>query len=160
MRSPLILPIFLAVTGMALAVASAPMSRFAPEAHADAGTIKKRQDILGSFGEAVKEPGAMLRQEAPFDLAVVKASLKTIKEGAPKLKELFPDDSKTGGYTEALPVIWEQKDAFWGVLDQLIATATAAEAQIKDESTFRAEWGKVSANCRACHKVYRVLPKS
>ena len=158
MRSPLILPIFLAVTGIALA--AAPASRIVAEARADAGTIKKRQDILGSFGEAVKEPGAMLRQEAAFDLAVVKASLKTIKEGAPKLKELFPDDSKTGGYTEALPVIWEQKAAFWGVLDQLVATAAAAETQIKDETTFRTEWGKVSANCRACHKVYRTLPKS
>ena len=102
----------------------------------------------------------MLRQEAPFDLAVVRTSLKTIMEGTPKLKSLFPDDSKTGGNTEALPAIWEKKDAFWSILDQLEASAIAAQAAIKDEATFRAEWGKVSSNCRACHKVYRLLPKS
>ena len=68
----------------------------------------------------------MLRQEAPFDLAVVQAALKTIAEGAPKLKALFPDNSKSGAYTEALPVIWEKKDDFLQLVDQLAASATAA----------------------------------
>ena len=31
----------------------------------------------------------------------------------------------------------------------------AAEAAIKDEATFKAEWGKVMGNCGACHKEYR-----
>ena len=102
----------------------------------------------------------MLRQEAPFDLGVVRSSLQKIAEGAPKLKSLFPDDSKTGGNTEALPVVWQKKEEFLKLFDQLAASAVAASAAIKDEATFRAEWGKVSTNCRACHKVYRVLPKS
>jgi cytochrome c556 len=127
---------------------------------AQGDAIRMRQDILGSFGTAVKEPGAMLRQEAPFDLAVVRASLKTIAEGAPKLKTMFPDDSKSGAYTEALPVIWDKKTDFLQIVDQLAASAAAAGSAIKDEATFRAEWGKVSSNCRACHKVYRTLPKS
>ena len=127
---------------------------------AESEAIGKRQEILGSFGKAVKEPGAMLRHEAAFDLAVVQAALKTVADGAPKLKSLFPDDSKTGAFTEALPVIWEKKDAFLQIVDQLAASAAAAKTAIKDEATFRSEWGKVSSNCRACHKVYRVLPKS
>ena len=129
-------------------------------ASAQSPAIRSRQEILGSFGRAVKEPGGMLREESPFDLAIVQASLKTIAEGAPKLKELFPDDSKSGAYTEALPIIWEKKKAFVQILDQLAASARAAKLAIKDEASFRGEWGKVSANCRACHKVYRVLPKS
>jgi cytochrome c556 len=143
-----------------LALALLAVSPFAGSAAAQSAAIAMRQEILGSFGSAVKEPGAMLRQEAPFDLAVVQASLKKIAEGAPKLKTLFPDDSKTGAYTEALPAIWEKKDDFLKTVDQLAASATAAGAAIKDEATFRSEWGKVSSNCRACHKVYRVLPKS
>ena len=130
------------------------------DAQAQSDAIAQRQAILGSFGKAVKEPGAMLRHEAAFDLAIVQASLKTIAEGAPKLKALFPDDSKSGAYTEALPVIWDKKDDFLKIVDQLAASAAAASAAIKDEATFRSEWGKVSSNCRACHKVYRVLPKS
>ena len=75
-------------------------------------------------------------------------------------KALFPDNSKTGAYTEALPMIWEKKDAFLQIVDQLASSAAAAGSTIKDEATFQAEWGKVSTNCRACHKVYRVLPKN
>lgn len=129
-------------------------------AHAQSPAISQRQEILGSFGKAVKEPGAMLRQEAPFDMAVVQSSLKTIAEGSPKLKALFPDDSKAGAYTEALPIIWEKKAEFLQLIDALAVAAKSASANIKDEATFRTEWGKVSTNCRACHKVYRTLPKS
>ena len=164
MRSRLILPV---VLGLAAVAGHSPppwtsgaQAQAQGGAQGDAISIRMRQEILGTFGDAVKEPGTMLRQEAPFDLAVVRASLKTIADGAPKLKTLFPDDSKSGHYTEALPTIWERKEAFLAIVDQLAASATAAGAAIKDEATFRIEWGKVSSNCRACHKVYRVLPKS
>ncbi len=122
--------------------------------------IRMRQQVLGTFGDAVKEPGAMLRQEAAFDLEIVRASLKKIADGSPKLKTLFTDDSKSGAYTEALPAIWERKDAFLAIFDKLGESATKASAAIKDEATFRSEWGKVSANCRECHKAYRALPKN
>ena len=102
----------------------------------------------------------MLRQEAAFDIEIVRASLKKIADGSPKLRKLFPDDSKSGAYTEALPVIWERKEAFLAIFDKLGESAVKASAAIKDEATFRSEWGKVSANCRECHKAYRALPKN
>lgn len=144
----------------ALGAAGLTLAILPHRVQAQSEAIAARQAILGSFGNAVKEPGSMLRHEATFDLAIVQASLKTIAEGAPKLKTLFPDDSKSGAYTEALPVIWDKKDEFLKIVDQLAASATAARAAVKDEASFRNEWGKVSSNCRACHKVYRVLPKS
>ena len=148
------------ILGLLGVAAAASVGSSLDQVSAQSDAIQMRQGVLGSFGKAVKEPGSMLRQEAPFDLAIVRASLKTIADGAPKLKTLFPDDSKSGAYTEALPVIWEKKESFLQILDQLAASATAAGAAIKDEATFRAEWGKVSSNCRACHKVYRTLPKN
>ena len=33
--------------------------------------------------------------------------------------------------------------------------AKAAQAAIKDEASFKAEWGKIGANCGGCHKAYR-----
>ena len=131
----------------------------AGHARAQSAAIKERQAVFDTFGDAVKEPGEMLRQEAAFDLKVVQASLKAIREGAPKLKALFPEDSKTGGNTEALAVIWTRKDQVLMLFDKLATDAAAAAAAIKDEATFKAEWGKVSSNCRGCHKVYRALPK-
>src|SRR5262245_41007545 len=39
--------------------------------------IKERQDLMKANAEALKAPGAMLKGDAPFDLAKVKDSLKT-----------------------------------------------------------------------------------
>jgi cytochrome c556 len=126
---------------------------------ADSPAIKQRKEILKSFGAATKDPGAMNRGEAAFDLAKVQAALKVYQSGAPKLKGLFPADSKTGGETQALPVIWEKKKEFDGLWDKLAADASAAAGKIKDEASFKAEFPKVLANCGGCHKVYRVPPK-
>jgi cytochrome c556 len=128
--------------------------------YAQSAAIGQRKEILKSFGAAMKEPGAMAKGEAPFDLAKVQASLKTIAEGAPKLVNLFPDDSKTGGETKALPAIWEKKDEFVGIYKKLEADAKAASAAIKDEASFKAEWPKIGANCGTCHKTFREQPKT
>jgi cytochrome c556 len=39
---------------------------------------------------------------------------------------LFPDDSKTGGDTAALPLIWEKKSEFDAIFVKLGADSTAA----------------------------------
>ena len=120
--------------------------------YAQSAAIGQRKEILKTFGGAMKEPGGIAKGETPFDLAKVQASLKTISEGAPKLGGLFPDDSKTGGETQALPVIWEKKAEFEGLFKKLETDAKAAAVAIKDEATFKAEWPKIGANCGNCHK--------
>jgi cytochrome c556 len=122
------------------------------------GAIKGRQDAMKAMAGATKEPGAIAKGEAKFDLAKVQASLKTLESTAGKLKGLFPDDSK-GGDTKALPVAFTNKADLLGKLDGLAAAAKAAQGTIKDEATFKTEWPKVAANCGGCHKVYRMPPK-
>lgn len=122
---------------------------------AQSAAIGQRQEAMKTFGGAMKEPGGMMKGATPFDLPKVQASLKILADGAPKLKELFPDDSKTGGKTEALPAIWEKKAEFLARYDKLAADATAAAVAIKDEASFKTEWPKIGANCGGCHKEYR-----
>jgi cytochrome c556 len=121
--------------------------------------IKERQGHLKAMGDAVKPVAAMFKGEADFDLAKVQAALKVIQERAPKLPTLFPDDSKTGEDTEALPVIWDEKADFEGRYKKLADDAKAAEAAITDEETFADGWKKVVGNCSGCHKKFR-KPKS
>ncbi|MDE2579272.1 MAG: cytochrome c [Hyphomicrobiales bacterium] len=121
--------------------------------------IKARQEILKGFGKAAKPVGAMAKGEAPFDLAVVQNALKTFAEGSKKLPGLFPDDSKEGGDTEALPRIWDEKAKFNAGYDKLAADSTAALAAIKDEASFKANAGKVFGDCKACHDDYRAKKK-
>jgi cytochrome c556 len=121
--------------------------------------IDARQKAMKAMSQAAKGPGGMMKGAAAFDLAKVQAALKVYQDEAGKAKGLFPADSKTGGDTEALPVIWEKKAEFEGKWDKLVADAKAAAAAIKDEASFKAEYGKVMGNCGGCHKVFR-KPKS
>lgn len=121
--------------------------------------IKERQDHLEAMGDATKPARAMFKGEEDFDLAKVKAALKTIQEKTALLPPLFPDDSKTGGDTEALPIIWDEKADFEARFKKLGDAAKAAEASITDEASFPDTWKEVMGNCSACHKKYR-KPKS
>lgn len=124
----------------------------------NAAGVTARKEAMKQYGGAVKEPGAMNKGEAPFDLAKVQASLKKIEELSVTSKTLFGDDTKTGE-TDTLPAAFENKADLFGMFDKTAAAAKAAAAAIKDEASFKAEWGKVVSNCGGCHKAYR-KPKS
>jgi cytochrome c556 len=120
----------------------------------NAAGITARKDAMKAFGGAAKGPGGMAKGDAPFELAKVQASLKTIEETATKAKGLFGDDTKTGE-TDTLPAAFEKKADLLARFDKIGADAKAAESAIKDEASFKAEWPKVVSNCGGCHKEYR-----
>ena len=117
--------------------------------------IAARRAILKGFGDATKAPAAMLKGEEKFDLAKVQAALKTYSEGAKKLPALFPDTSKTGGDTAALPKIWEDKARFESLYARLDKDAAANMSAIVDEASFKREFPKQLGDCKACHDDYR-----
>jgi len=119
--------------------------------------ITARKDAMKALGGATRDPGAIAKGEAPFDLAKVQASLKTIESTAAKAKTVFPADSKDGD-TAALPVAFTNQADLFAKFDKMGADAKAAQAAIKDEASFKAEWPKVVASCGGCHKVYRKPP--
>lgn len=137
-----------------LAVASAIALGATAVMAQNAAGIKARQESMKAMGGAMKDPGAMAKGEVPFELAKVQASLKTIEEQAVKSKGLYGDDTKTGE-TDTLPAAFENKADLMAKFDKTAADAKAAQAAIKDEATFKAEWGKIGANCGGCHKAYR-----
>jgi cytochrome c556 len=117
--------------------------------------IEARQALLKAIGDDVRPVAAMLKGEAPFDLAKVKAALKTTAEGADKLPAFFPDNSRTGK-TEASPRIWAEKERFLALYGKLAADARAADAAITDEASLKATFPKLLGQCKACHDDYRV----
>jgi cytochrome c556 len=123
----------------------------------NAAGITQRKEAMKAFGGATKAPAAFAKGEAPFDLAQVQASLKTIQTNAAKAKDLFGDDTKDGD-TNTLPVAFEKKADLMAKFEKIAAAAKAAEGTIKDEASFKTEWPKVAANCGECHKEYRKAP--
>ncbi len=121
--------------------------------------IKQRKELFEAMGKAAKDPGKMMKQEIPFDKATVEAALDTFIEKTPKLPDLFPDDSKEGGKTEALPAIWQNKKDFTDRFTKLVADAKAAKGMIGDEFALMEKWPTVVGNCGGCHKKYREKKK-
>ncbi len=121
----------------------------------NAEVIKERKANFKAMGDAAKPTGAMIKGEADFDIAAVKNAIKVFQEKAALQGKLFPDDSKEGEKTEALPAIWENKADFEERFVKLAEAAKAADTSITDEDTFGTEWPKVMGNCGSCHKKYR-----
>src|ERR1700733_13233857 len=95
------------------------LTSLATSVYADGDAIQQRQELLKAIGDAIKPVAAMLKGEAPFEAATVKASLATVSANAKKLPALFPDDSKVGHDTRALPAIWSEKDKLNGLFQKL-----------------------------------------
>lgn len=117
--------------------------------------IKERKGHFDDIGDAVKPVGAMFKGNEPFELAKVQAAVKLIREKSEVLPGLFPDDSKEGEDTRALPAIWDNKADFEERFKKLAVAAEAAGPAITDEGSFRATWQDFVGNCSGCHKQYR-----
>jgi cytochrome c556 len=122
---------------------------------ADADAIARRRALMHNDGAAAKKLFEMAKGAAPFDLAVARSSLQVLAEGAAKSAALFPDDSKTGGGTAALPAIWENKADFNARFEQFGKDVAAAIAATNDEASFKAAAPAVFKNCGGCHELYK-----
>ena len=124
-------------------------------AFAQGDVISQRKAAMKAIGDGNRGPAAMLRGDAPFNLSAVQAQLKVIEASTVSSLKLFPDNSKTGGDTAALPKVWETKADFDAKLKKLADDAKAAQASIKDEASFKQTFPALLKNCGACHTDYR-----
>jgi len=122
---------------------------------ADTDVIAERQALMKNDGMAAKKLVDMTRGTVPFDLAVVQASLKTFAAAAEKEPTLFPDNSKTGGKTAALPSIWQNKADFNARFVKFGKDVAAAQAAIVDEASFKKVAPSLFQNCGGCHELYK-----
>jgi cytochrome c556 len=122
---------------------------------ADMDAIAQRRALMHNDGVAAKKLFDMAKGAVPFDLAVAQNSLKTLAEAADKTPKLFPDDSKTGGGTAALPAIWENKTDFNARFAKFGRDVAAAITATVDEASFKRVAPAVFENCGSCHELYK-----
>jgi cytochrome c556 len=135
----------LAVTVLALGVTAVV---------AQSDPIAARKAIMKANGDQNRIGTEMIEGKQPFNLDAAKKIFATFAE-AEKVRTLFPDNSKTGGDTAALPAIWENKADFEAKLTKFVADAKAAGEATKDADTFKAQITEVRKNCGGCHQPYR-----
>ena len=88
----------------------------------------------------------------------VKASslMKEMSENYLTLLEYFPDNTKEGFKTEALPSIWENKDEFNSLMKKSSTDMIELAKVIESSDDVKASLQKFMwSNCKACHSKFR-----
>src|SRR5215472_454697 len=134
----------------ALVVAMLALGATALVAQSD--PIAARKSLMKANGDQSKLATDMLEAKQPFSLDAAKKVFATFAEAGEKAPALFPDSSKAGGDTAALPTIWENKADFTA---RLAKFASDAKAATKDFDSFKIQITEVRKNCGGCHQTYR-----
>lgn len=122
-----------------------------------ADPIADRKAMMKNVGAAMRVAGGMAQGKIPFDGVAAELAMRVMNSSAAGFPALFPDSSKTGGDTEAAPKIWEDTAGFAAVSNTFKeASAKAIEAAKAGEGDFKAAFGAVAKNCKACHQDYRI----
>ena len=79
-----------------------------------------------------------------------------MSENYKTLVEYFPDNTKEGFKTEALPSIWENKDEFNDLMKKSSNDIIKLASIIENTDDVKASLGKLMwGNCKACHSKFR-----
>ena len=90
------------------------------------------------------------------DFEKAKSLMIEMSENYKKLLEYFPENSKEGFKTEALPAIWENKDEFNNLMTKSSNDMIQLTKIIETSDDVRGTLGKLMwANCKACHSKFR-----
>lgn len=115
--------------------------------------IKSRKALFSKNYSTAKRVQSF-SSNGDFDEAI--ELMKEMNENYITLLDLFPENSKEGFKTEALPVIWEEKDAFNALMQKSADNMIKLTSIIEDADDIRGTLGKLMwANCKACHSKYR-----
>ena len=118
--------------------------------------IKGRKAMFSENYQNAKKISILLKSKK---IEEAKPLMKKISDNYIKLLDYFPENTKEGFKTEALPTIWENKDEFNALMtkssnDMIKLTSMIEDTESVDEVRAvltKMMWG----NCKACHSKFR-----
>ena len=122
---------------------------------AQSDPIATRKATMKEVGAQTKTGSGMAKGEIPYDQTKAQTMFTTYVDASAKMPSLFPENSKTGGDTAALPAIWTNKADFDTRFQKFGADAKAAASAVKDLDSFKTAFTGVTKNCGGCHENYR-----
>ena len=115
--------------------------------------IKGRKAMFSENYQNAKKISILLKSKK---IEEAKPLMKKISDNYIKLLDYFPENTKEGFKTEALPTIWENKDEFNALMkkasDDMIKLAKAIDTA---EDLRAAQKELMWSNCSACHSRFR-----
>ena len=115
--------------------------------------IKGRKAMFSENYQNGKQISILLKQKK---IEEAKPLMKKISDNYIKLLDYFPDNTKEGFKTEALPSIWENKDEFNALMQKASDDMIKLAQAIETADDLRAIQKKLMwSNCSACHNKFR-----
>ena len=115
--------------------------------------IKGRKAMFSENYQNAKKISILLKSKK---IEEAKPLMKKISDNYKKLLDYFPENTKEGFKTEALPSIWENKDEFNALMqkasDDMIKLAKAIETA---DDLKKVQKELMWSNCTACHSRFR-----
>jgi len=115
--------------------------------------IKGRKAIFSENYQTGKKISILLKSKK---IEEAKLLIKKMSDNYKKLLDYFPENSKEGFKTEALPSIWENKDEFNALMQKASNDMIQFAKAIETTENLQAEQKKLMwSNCSACHNRFR-----
>jgi len=116
--------------------------------------IKERKSILSKNYKTAKRVQGLASNG---DIDEAKKLMIEMSNNYKRLLDFFPENSKEGFGTEALPSIWENKDEFNLLMtkassNMIELTSTVDEAEDMKATLKKYMW----SSCKSCHSKFRV----
>ena len=115
--------------------------------------IKGRKAMFSENYQNGKKIAILLKSKK---IEEAKPLMKKISDNYKKLLDYFPDNTKEGFKTEALPSIWENKDEFNALMQKASDDMIQLAKAIDTAEDLRAIQKKLMwSNCSSCHNKFR-----
>ena len=90
------------------------------------------------------------------DFEKAKSLMLEMSENYKILINYFPENTKEGFKTEALPIIWEEKENFNNLMSKASSDMIELTKVIEDSDDIKGTLAQLMwSNCKACHSKYR-----
>ena len=115
--------------------------------------IKERKSIFSKNYKTAKRVNSLASNG---DIDEAKKLMIEMSDNYKRLLDLFPENSKTGFKTEALPSIWENKDEFNLLMTKASSNMIKLTSVIDETEDMKATLGKYMwSSCKSCHSKFR-----
>ena len=115
--------------------------------------IKERKSIFSKNYKTAKRVNSLASNG---DIDEAKKLMIEMSDNYKRLLGLFPENSKVGFGTEALPSIWENKDEFNLLMTKASSNMIELTSIIDGAEDVRATLGKYMwSSCKSCHSRFR-----
>ena len=115
--------------------------------------IKERKSIFSKNYKTAKRVNSLASNG---DIDEAKKLMIEMSVNYKRLLDLFPENSKVGFGTEALPSIWENKEEFNLLMTKASSNMIELTSVIDETEDMKATLGKYMwSSCKSCHSKFR-----